>query len=449
MIRRLRARRLSRLQLMLVAGASGLATALIIVGATGRTSLQSAVLAALQQRRVVVHSTPVPAATIHASVPESTAPPSPAAGASSSSPATSSSSSGSSSGSSSSATGNSGAASTSTTDTTGTSSTSTGSTTTATAGRTYKVKHVFVIALSAASYRAAFGHGSIARYLNHTLVRRGTLLTNYRTLGRAELPDYLAMVSGQGPNPDTRRGCARYAEFPGSVKPNAAGLVGGAGCVYPNTVLTIGDQVTAAGHVWKAYLDDMGRATCLHPNSGAADGTPLAGAGGQYDTRHNPFIYFHSLLDLGDCSTDDESLDQLPGDLRSRSRTPSYAYIAPGLCDDASAPTCPDRKPAGLAGEDAFLKLWVPRILGSAAYKRDGALIIAFATTPTGAGSHARGPMCIGALVLSRYAARGRKLSGKYGPYSLLRSIEDVFGFKALGHAESAQSFASAALPRA
>jgi hypothetical protein len=47
--------------------------------------------------------------------------------------------------------------------------------------------------------------------------------------------------------------------------------------------------------------------------------------------------------------------------------------------------------------------------------------------------------------VLSRYAARGHKLTGKYNPYLLLHSIEDLFGFKALAHAASAQSFASAA----
>ncbi len=56
----------------------------------------------------------------------------------------------------------------------------------------------------------------------------------------------------------------------------------------------------------------------------------LPGTGAQYDARHNPFIYFHSLLDLGDCATDDVSLDQLSRNLRSTSKTPAYAYIALG-----------------------------------------------------------------------------------------------------------------------
>ena len=31
----------------------------------------------------------------------------------------------------------------------------------------------------------------------------------------------------------------------------------------------------------------------------------FTGAGSDYATRHNPFIYFHSLLDLGGCSSND------------------------------------------------------------------------------------------------------------------------------------------------
>ena len=73
---------------------------------------------------------------------------------------------------------------------------------------------MFVIALTTGSYRAAFGPGSVAHYLNGTLRRRGTLLSGYRTLGDTELPDYLAMVSGQAPNADTRSDCAIYSEFP-------------------------------------------------------------------------------------------------------------------------------------------------------------------------------------------------------------------------------------------
>jgi hypothetical protein len=442
MIRSLQTIRLTRPQLAAVATLSAVATALIIASAMGRSSVQSAVLAALQ-RRVVIHrqtavasprgagsgapsGSPVadsPAASaVSSGGPSPSAPPAsspgPAAGpAAVPAPATA----------------------------TSTAAPAAGGS----AVRKHRVKHVFVIALSTPSYRAAFGRQSVARYLNGTLRARGTLLSGYRTLGGSEMPDYVAMVSGQAPNPATRADCQSYADFPTGAKPAVNGQLPGSGCVYPNTVLTVGDQVTAAGGQWKAYLEDMGTTACIHPNSGALDDTALPFSGAQYDTRHNPFIYFHSLLDLGDCASDDVALDQLPGDLRSEPKTPRYAYIAPGLCDDASAQACPAGKPAGLAGEDAFLKLWVPRILDSQAYKQDGALIIAFTSGQATGATAGPDPVRTGALVISRYGAPGHTIAHAYDPYSLLRSVDDLLGFKPLVNAARARSFVAAALPGA
>jgi hypothetical protein len=86
----------------------------------------------------------------------------------------------------------------------------------------------------------------------------------------------------------------------------------------------------------------MGKETCVHPNSDAADDVLPTGAEPGYDTRHNPFIYFHSLLDLGDCSNDDVDLSLLPKALAKPAKTPAFAYVAPDACadgDPAMAPT--------------------------------------------------------------------------------------------------------------
>jgi phosphatidylinositol-3-phosphatase len=478
MISWLRSIRLTPKQLAIVAIASALATGLIIDAATSSSGVPTAMIVALRQR-VVVHTVasrrpapaPAPSAGANAasSSPSSTSSsstaPTPASSpavptdsadssdsgasgdTSDSGDSTDSGASGDTSdsgdGSDSSASGDSGGSAG-----TGTSTSPASSSTPAKPA--YKVKHVFVIALSTTTYQATFGHGSVAHYLNDTLRRRGTLLSGYETLGPAELPDYFGMVSGQASNPDTRADCPIYAEFPSGAKTAADGQVSGRGCIYPNTVLTIGDQVTASGKVWNAYIDDMGSSPCLHPNSGAVDNVLLPGAGAQYATRHNPFIYFHSLLDLGDCSSDDVTLDRLPEALRSVAKTPTYAFITPGTCDDALAAVCPDGQPGGLAGEDAFLKLWVPRILASRAYQRDGALIIAFTTSPRAPGTSSdQRPVRTGALILSRYAKRGHTVSGRYDPYSLLRSVEDLFGYTPLAHANTATSFVSTALPSA
>ena len=442
----LRSIRLSRLQLALVATLSALATALIVAGALGRTPAQTAALAALRTRPTVIRAAgPAPARQTAAAAPQPTAQPTPTPTPAAPAPAAPQPSP-------TQAPPTTAAATTTQTTTTSTTPSSTPTTTKIKASR---VKHVFVIALSTPSYASAFGHGSLARYLNDDLRPKGTLLSGYTTLGGAELPDYLAMIGGQAPNPDTRANCPSYDEFPSSAKPNKSGEVPGTGCIYPNTALTIGDQVTASGHVWKAYIDDMGATACVHPNSNALDNAPLPGAGTDYDTRHNPFIYFHSLLDLGDCASDDVTLAKLPAALASASKTPAYAFIAPGECEDTAQTSCPDGSPAGLAGEDAFLKTWVPKILHAPAFKKDGALIIVFAhASPAAAtggpdATDPAGPARTGALVISRYARRDRTVSKAYNPYSLLRSVEDMLGLQLLAHAKHAKSFVSAALPGA
>ena len=449
MIARLRSVRLTWSQIGLIAAASAVATVVVIHTATRRDGVPAATLAALRQG-VVVHRLPSRAASTQS------APPSGAqAGVASAAaggllppsiPPVDDQATASTSGTTDSGT------DTGTDGTTGT-DTSAAATTPATtpAATSSPVKHVFVIALTTDGYRAAFGPGSVAHYLNSTLRRRGTLLSGYRTLGDTELPDYLAMISGQAPNADTRSDCATYSEFSSSANSQSDGQVNGPGCVYPNTALTVADQVTAGGKQWKAYLADMGSSTCVHADSNAADDAPLTGAGSDYATRHNPFIYFHSLLDLGGCSSNDVGIQHLAGDLRAAKRTPTYAYIAPGLCDEPSAPSCADGAPGGLAGEDAFLKRWVPEILASQAYKQDGVLMIVFADgkPATDASAARQTPVRTGALILSPLAAKGRTLSATYGPYSVLRTIEDLLGYTPLVHAKSAHSFAKTALPGA
>ena len=446
MIAALRGVRLSWLQFAVVAAIAGIATALIITTALGRTAAQSAAIAALHRRPLVVRTAAVsprpgvtPVAAAAASGAGSGSPPplsSSSSGAAGSSASTSSAPAGSGSGS--------GGGSASTTTTTTTTS-STG------AAPKRKIGHVFVIALSTTSFEAAFGAHSVARYLNRTLRPRGTFLGGYETLGRSELPDYLAMISGQAPNPDTFADCATYAEFPSNTNPAAGGQVPGEGCVYPNTVITLADQVNSSAHTWKAYIEDMGKTNCVHPNSDATDDGPLPGADAQYATRHNPFIYFHSLLDLGGCASDDVSLDHLSRDLQTASRTPTLSFIAPRACDDASATSCPDAQPAGLGGEDSFLHEFVPRILSSAAYKRDGVLIITFAlaapaaapgaslSTP-GSSPGSGGPVPTGALVLSQYATAGKTIATTYNPYSVLRSIENLLGLRTASPREVRQA---------
>ena len=324
-----------------------------------------------------------------------------------------------------------------------------------------KIKHVFLIVLAGHGFEATFGTGSPATYLNGTLRPRGTLLTGYRSLGRAGLADALAMIGGQPPNADTRADCPVYREIPPTAAPSRTGEIATDGCVYPNTVITLADQLSASRRSWKAYVEDLDRgpapapgvppsATCRHPGSNAADDTLTSRPGDGYATRRNPFVYYHSLLDLGDCDANDGGLGALEADLRSARATPNLAYVAPSLCNDGTESPCVDGSPGGLAAADAFLATWVPRILASPAYRSDGLLIVAFAGDVTPADPAAppdpARAVVNGALLVSRYAQAGATNGTAYDPYALLRSLEDLFALRPLARAASAGSFAPTVL---
>ena len=141
----------------------------------------------------------------------------------------------------------------------------------------------------------------------------------------------------------------------------------------------------------------------------------------------------------------------MEADLASASATPNLVYIAPNLCNDGTESPCVDGSPGGLAAADAFLASWVPKILASPAYRADGLLVVAFAgdVTPPAAGAPApdpAAPVTNGALLVSRYAQAGGTNGTAYDPYSLLRSLEDLFALRPLARAATASSFAPTVL---
>src|SRR4029077_16652490 len=139
-------------------------------------------------------------------------------------------------------------------------------------------------------------------YLAKTLPAEGVLLENYFATGHESNDNYVSLVSGQPPNPDNQGDCMLYDNFlAGKAEPG--GVEGGVGCVYPAEVQSVGNQLSAKGLSWKGYMQDMGNnpsresAACGHPALEAKDETQKAEAGDGYATRHDPFVYFHSVID--------------------------------------------------------------------------------------------------------------------------------------------------------
>jgi phosphatidylinositol-3-phosphatase len=307
-----------------------------------------------------------------------------------------------------------------------------------------RIKHVFVISLASSGYDAAFGPTPQMPYLASTLRPQGELLAGYSLLDGAALPNGIAAVSGQPPNAETKANCATFGEFPARAALDDSGVVPGDGCVYPVEALTLADQLVSGRFRWGAYMegmvDETGKPdTCAHPDFGGVD-EPVQGG---YAARFNPFVYFHSLLDLGDCAVNDVALTELSADLRKVDSTPNFALISPNLCNAGVAGQCPAGAPDGAASADAFLSKWVPTILESPAYEKDGLLVITFGEVnpvdPASGAPPVEDKPKVGALLVSRFVSPGATDSAPYDPYSLLRTIEDLFGLDHLGLAGGAE----------
>lgn len=330
------------------------------------------------------------------------------------------------------------------------------------------IKHVFVVMLADQPYASVFGPSSPSPYLSQTLEHKGELLVRYYAVAHQGLADGIALLSGQGPTPETTANCPTYA----NVVPATIGAdeqVIGNGCVYPASSQTLPGQLSAKHMPWRAYVEGMGEGNgaslgsadgaCGHPALGAADptsgATPVAGQ--SYATWHNPFVYFASIVNAPSCEADDVGLNELAGDLAAPSRTPSFAYIVPDLCHDASPTPCAPGAPAGLPAAEPFLKRVVPEITRSVAYKEGGLLVITVDQAPL-TGAYADSSSCcgqpqfpnmpppssalgpegggqVGALLLSPFIKGGGVSQEPYDHFSLLRTIEDIFGLPHIGYA--------------
>lgn len=408
------------------------------------------------------------------------------------------------------------------------------------------ISHVFVVDLENESASATFGPGSPATYLLRVLEPLGVLIQNYDAVGHVSLDNYIAQVSGQAPNFLTSSDCiasgtGQYVDVQGAaLDPNQKsypGQIDGQGCVMPREVQTIGNQLDAQypktlASDWREYAEDMGNdpsrdhgvadplggTDCAHPvqvNGQATDPTETAegpdATGGQvrspttdqYVDRHNPFIYFHSVVDnaalcdrdvvpLGTATPGATGLTyhgHLAQDLARVATTPRFAFITPNVCDDGHDASCAGLNSAGtttggLVAANAWLQAWMPLVLHSPAY-RSGKMLVVITVdesenTDTTAGDHEQagpndpnpglsplflgssqepapetdpGGGQVGALLLNPLWVRAGTVdtTGSYNHYSALRTYEDLLGITRggadghghLGFAATAHDFSS------
>lgn len=362
------------------------------------------------------------------------------------------------------------------------------------------IEHVFVIVLENKSFDEIYGAASVAEYLRGTVVPMGQILPQFYGTSHASTGNYISMLGGQAPNPASHGDCAVFAQWTpfNPVQPVLEfGQANGAGCVYPANFPTLVDEIDLHNLVfgselsWRGWMEDMdleqegevrvaGRPagnTCVGPALNEIDGTNGSDTTEQYAARHNPFLFYRSII--GQAASAEEfqrcdnnvidlragspvqNLPDLKTALQSRSTTPNYNLIVPDNCHNAhdSATQCEGTSggPGGLLEADRFLNEWVPTIVQSPAFKEAGMLVILFDEANFGQGDPQEdyagccgqeldgglkhrgadpglngllgaGGGRFGAVVLSPFTQPGIQNDTAYNHYSMLRSIENLFG---------------------
>ncbi len=335
------------------------------------------------------------------------------------------------------------------------------------------IRHVWVIELENEGYTQSFADPAADPYLARTLPSEGALLTNFYAIGHNSADNYIAQISGQAPNVLTQADCPVWVPLPDDVVgPYHQVLAPEGGCVFPASVPTLGNQLSDAGLTWKAYLEDMGNdpardrtvataqgPACGHPATWGVDHTEDATKTDQYAARHEGFMFFRSVTaNVKYCAAHVLSLRPLLSDLSAAASTPAFSWITPNLCDDGHDVPCVTGQPGGLPQIDKFLAHWVPLIMASPAYKDGGLILITFDEGSTDAAccgessglgsSHPNTPLPgiggpgggdVGLVALSPFIRPGTVSAVDYNDYSMLRTIEDIFGLSHLGDAAMPQ----------
>ena len=171
-----------------------------------------------------------------------------------------------------------------------------------------------MIDLENQSFADTFGNPKTDPYLAKTLVSKGALLDNYYGIGHDSLDNYIAQVSGQAPNFQTGADCGVYTPFT-PLGGETSRLHQGRPALRRRLRLPEqrqddrqparrgGQDVERLrrGHGQRPSRDGTVETTagpaCGHPALGAEDLTDdLTPRNDSYATRHNPFMYFESVI---------------------------------------------------------------------------------------------------------------------------------------------------------
>ena len=249
-------------------------------------------------------------------------------------------------------------------------------------------QRIAVVVLENREYDEVIGNEDDAYYINR-LAKRFGLATQYYGITHPSLPNYLAMIGGSTFGiEDDCTDCTVHGR---------------------NLV----DQLVAHHVSWKAYMQGL-PAPCWKGEEA-----------GDYTLDHNPFFYFPSIRDNEARCHRVVPFTQYAKD-RASGRLPRFIWITPDRCEDGHD--------CGTWTSDQFVHRTVPGLLKSLG--ENGLLFLTYdeGHSDDGCCEKAHGGRIV-TIVAGPGARRQFRSDEEHSHYSLLRTIENVWGFRHLGHA--------------
>lgn len=248
------------------------------------------------------------------------------------------------------------------------------------------IGHIYTIVMENEEATSIIGSVK-APYINSLAATYG-LAANFTAVAHPSEPNYVAMFSG-----------------------STQGVTDDATHTFTN-VPNLADQIEASGRDWHIAAQNV-KLGCFTGGSasGGADGT------GTYVRKHEPAIMFSQIAtNPARCAkiTDFAHFDPNLG---------NYWFIAPNLCNDMHD--------CSVATGDSFLKSFLPTILDSAAFRKDGLLFLTFdeGSSKKGGGGE------VVTIVISPKGKAGYISNVAYNHYSVLRTIETLWKMPCLANA--------------
>jgi phospholipase C len=245
------------------------------------------------------------------------------------------------------------------------------------------IRYVVVVVMENRSYGQIVGSPS-APYLNG-LAKRYGLATNYQAVSHPSEPNYLALFGG--------------STF--GVADDAVHTISGT---------NIADQLERAGLTWRVSAENV-------PPGCFTGATAFARSDGKgwYARKHEPAISFANIQRAPARCAQIQPLGAF------RAGAASVQFVFPNMCHDMHD--------CSTATGDAFLRAWLPKVLGSPTFAQTLLVI----TWDEGSGGPGGGQ--VATIVAGPRVAAGTRSAAAFSHYSIVRTIDDLFGLPCLRNA--------------